>query len=192
MSTDLAGAVPQRFDYKKNVIRAGYGAHSGFFIGLGEKFEEQSSFQCRVCKGTASVKNEPCNACKGTGKKVSTKIPILYELDGQVNEEWVTYTLTAPGTLADGTPKSASTLWQRIRALSGGITDPAEQSRWYAALPKPPRIAIDVMLVDNEKGDALAFASVRLHGAQAAAPAPAAQRAPEPAADDMAWPDERR
>jgi len=160
---DLAGAIRTGGGgFKKTELKIGYGAHRGYFLGLGDTFVEHSTFACRTCKGQRQIQGDDCRACSGSGKKSTTKVPILYQLGPDlIQEEFVTYAVTEPGKLQDGTPKSPSTLWVRIKALSG-LTVPSEQSAWYANLPKPIKIPIEVMVVDSEAGNGLVIAAVRL------------------------------
>ena len=183
---DLAGAVRSGGNFRKTELKVGYGSHRGYFVGLGDTFVEQSGFACKRCRGAGSINNAPCRACEGNGKRTTTRVPILYQLGPDlVQEELVTYTLSEPGKLEDGTPKSASTLWSRMKALSG-LSSPSEQGAWFAGLEKPIKIPVEIMVVDNEAGTAHVIASVRrlhprnenapsapVHGSQSAAPASA-------------------
>jgi hypothetical protein len=183
MTTDLSGALSQGGNYKKTELKIGYGAHKAYFIGLGETVTEQSTFPCRVCKGSGNVRGATCFACSGSGRKTTTKVPIQYRISPtDIQEEWVTFVVTEPGKLQDGTPKSGSTLWARLKALSG-ISDPAQITAWYGALPKPIKIPVEIMIVDNDAGTGCVIASVKRLGGAAPSPTPTAP-APAPAAHD--------
>lgn len=169
---DLSGAVRHSTSFRKTEVIMSYGAHKGYFIGLGDTFVEESGFACSVCKGRATINDEPCRACKGTGKKTQTKVAIRYQMGKDlIQEEIVNYVLSEPGKMKDGTPKSASTLWTRMRAFSG-LQDPEQMSEWYKSLPQPIRVPIEMMVTDNEKGDAFVIASVRRLEKKQPAPEP--------------------
>lgn len=171
--TDLAGAVATAGgSFKKTELLVGYGSHKGYFEGLGDTVTEKTNFPCNRCKGEGIIKGEDCRGCEGSGKKTTTKVPLLYRLAKDlVQEEWVTYTLSEPGKLANGQPKSASTLWIRMRALSG-LSDPAAISQWYAELPQPVKVPIEVMVSEHASGEGFAIASVRKFEKGAPAPDP--------------------
>lgn len=163
---DLAGAVKARGEFKKTEVTIGYGAHYGYFTGLHDKFTEHSQFPCGACKGQATINGETCRKCEGTGKKSTEKVAIRYAIRNStgafvVQDEWVNYSLSEPGTLKDGSPKSPSTLWIRMRAISEGKSTESEIMAWFAELPRPIKVPVEVMVTDNAKGDAHIIASVR-------------------------------
>lgn len=182
---DLAGAVPQRIEFKKTQLSLGVGNHYAYFIGLGDKVVETSTDPCRSCKGQRTINGSECLTCDGTGRKRTTKVPILWQVSPtKIDEEWVTHTLTEPGKLQNGNPKSASTLWTRIRVLSGGLTNPAEQASWYKQLTKPIKIPVNLNIIENDAGDNVVIASVVLRKpSNGNAPQPP----PPPPAQEPGW-----
>lgn len=154
--TTLDGAVRAKSAFKKTDLPLPVGEHKGYFIGLGPTFREQSTDRCRVCAG---VDVGACRACDGTGRKTTTKTSIRYQMGPNlVVEEFVTYAVTEP-RVVDGQPRSASTLWLRMRRLSG-LSDPTEIKEWYAGLARPIKIGIRMMVVGNDAGDRSVIAEI--------------------------------
>jgi hypothetical protein len=185
VTTDLSGAIRTGGDFKKTVLKLGYGAHKAYFTGLGPTEIEQSNFPCKVCKGSGAKQDAQCFTCNGTGKKTTTKVPILYQIGpNSIQEEWVTFAVTEPGKMQDGTPKSASTLWVRLKALSG-LSAPADINAWYIALPTPIKIPVEIMVVDADNGNGHVIASVKPVSAQTAKPEPVQAAEEEPLFDEL-------
>lgn len=158
--TDLDGAVRQQTEYKRTELKLGYGAHKGYWIGLGDVVTENS--QCKKCKGRGQINGEECRTCGGAGRKDEKKVAILYQMGPDlIQEEWVNYKLSGPGKLKNGDPKSPTTLYNRIRNFSGGLTVEAEMSAWYKSLEKPIKMPIEMIITESDKGSGLVISSVR-------------------------------
>ena len=163
--TNLDGALPRQGGmFKKTVLKVGYGAHRGYWIGLGDTIKEQSNDSCKRCKGQGSTDGQECQMCDSTGRQQKQKVAVLYQLGPDlVQEEWVTYTLSGPGTLPNGKPKSPSTLWTRMRSFSNGITEPEKQKAWFDDLRANGdiRLPIEMIVIDNPNGEGCVIADVK-------------------------------
>ena len=195
----LAGALAQQTIAPIAVLLTqDAGDYQAYFLGHTSPVTEQNRFNdmCRLCKGQGTgLRGEPngCVRCKGTRIKSETRINLRYQLqNGNIEEESVTFKLSAAGINKDKTTRSASTFFLRLRAIAGlpNATED-ELDQWYSSLPEPIRVPCRVDIDWNEKGDGLKISAVRTRRApqgavqgapQAAAPRPAppAARAPEP------------
>lgn len=173
----LEAALPSS-NTQEPTLKSGKGIYRGYFIGLSEPFKFVSKWgdKCRLCKGKGTNYNGDghCRVCGGSGTLTETHVKLRYHLENAViEEEEVNFKLLPAGTSATGTPLSPTTLFLRLRTLSGD-NRATEQSldAWYSALPQPIKIPITVVIGDNKSGNALKITAVELR--QQGAPAAAA------------------
>jgi len=164
----LSGAMPRQKNDQGTQVKSDYGSYRGFFIGMTQPVEWVSQWgdKCRVCKGARTGRNgqDDCFFCHGSGLRTEQHVKLRYQLEnGITEEEEVNFTLTGPGTGRDGTPLSPSTLFLRLRTLSGlRDADAAALDQWYSALPVPIKIPITVNIQDNKSATALKITDVML------------------------------
>lgn len=190
----LSGALPRSGGSTSStpLVKSEEGSYRAYFTGMSEPFSERSQWgdKCRVCKGTGQGRNgdpQGCTFCGGDGERVDKYVKLMYHLEtGEVEEEKVTFKLSAPGTGKDGTPLLASTLFKRLRTFSGlREADAAALDVWYSSIASTKiKIPVTVNIGYNNSGDMLKISDVVGRRApQAAALAAAQKTAPKPAFD---------
>lgn len=200
----LEKALPRDLQPKASAsvtINSPKGVYRALFIGMENPWEWVSDFavdKCRACKGTKNGWNgEPggCQICHGTGRRTELHTKLRYHLEtGILEEEEVNFKISPPGIGKDGQPLSPSTLFLRLRTLSG-IPNATEQQLddWYTALGKPIKVPCQVVIDDNKTASALKIANVLSAAGKGSPPAPAASKAQiEEPFDESAfesWPD---
>jgi hypothetical protein len=165
----LSKALPRDQRQSEPTVHSGRGMYNGFFTGMSEPFtwtSEWANDKCRVCRGTgkgrADKDDEKCFLCGGHGRKTDQRVTLSYELEnGIVETEEVSFKLTEAGTSRDGQPLSPSTLFVRLRSLSGlRNPKPAELDEWFSSLPTPIRVPCSVVINDNKSQTALKITDV--------------------------------
>lgn len=176
----LADAMPrQRVPEGEGApsIQSERGVHRGIWIGMSPPVEWVSPWPneaCRLCKGQGTGYNGEgvCNVCHGTKKRTEKHVKMLYQLaNGITEEEELNFKISPPGMGKNTQPLSPSTLFVRLRTLSG-LKDPTVEQidEWFTALSNPPNIPCQVVVDDNKNATYLKITNVLLvheGGAQA-------------------------
>jgi hypothetical protein len=188
---ELGAALPRQQQSEDSKIKSENGVYRAIFLGLSAPFQFVSNFaneQCRLCKGQGSgIRGEgKCSQCGGSGRRTEQHVKLSYRLENNnVEEEEVNFKLLPAGMTAQGQPLSPTTLFLRLRTLSGNRNaTPADLDAWYSALPKPIKIPCTVVIGDNKSGTASKITAIQLRTQGAPAQAPVAQTTSN---DDSSW-----
>lgn len=182
----LSDALPKSASHSQTepTIQSDRGFYEAQFIGMTNPFKWVSGYKtdkCRNCKGSGKNKagTEACYLCEGTGEKRETHVKLQYRLkNGIVEEEEMNFFIVPPRTSSDGKPLSPSTLFVRLRSLSGIKAKPEDMpsllDEWYTGLSRPINVPCTIVIEDNKTGSALKITNVmsREVGNKAAPPPP--------------------
>lgn len=191
----LTQALPreQRPDaQQQSTVKSPVGIYRGLFVGMTDPFEYVSAWaneKCRVCKGQGTGYNGEgeCRVCHGTKKRTEQHVKLLYSLENRVvEEEEMTFKLSGPGMGRDGQPLSPSTLFIRLRTLSGMPSATEVQlDDWYSSLQKPIKIPCQVIVDFNKTGTLTKITNVVAPRMQGQPTTPAREVDRGPAHDDV-------